>query len=153
MTQYLSLGAILAGQEESAVSSLAETYRAWWFTARQLAEWKSSDADVEKKAWAHSSLAELELLGSIYNREQFDIDAARKIITGHCQDICDLSLEVFLPLLSTFRQFQRYVECWKRDEWDELARIAVNVLREKSNMADVLSRYDEFGSFSDERTG
>ncbi|OPY14749.1 MAG: hypothetical protein A4E66_00320 [Syntrophus sp. PtaB.Bin001] len=67
--------------------------------------------------------------------------------------ICDLTSEGYMPLLSTFRQFQRYVECWKRKEWDEPARIAVNVLRENSNMAEVLSKYDEFGNAGETRPG
>ncbi|OPY14748.1 MAG: CHAT domain protein [Syntrophus sp. PtaB.Bin001] len=49
LTQYLSLGAILSEQNEAAAESLAEKYRSWWFTARQLAEWDLSKADVEKK--------------------------------------------------------------------------------------------------------
>ena len=64
ITQYLSMTAVLA--PENVGDALVADYGAWWAAARQIADWDLRKATGEKQAWALATLAELELLGSIY---------------------------------------------------------------------------------------
>ena len=44
------------------------------------------------------------------------------------QAICYRADKVLFPVRSTLRQFQRYLDFWNRDEWQELAAAAVAAL-------------------------
>ena len=126
ITQYLSLWAVLAGKDDRA--SLAEEYGGWWITTRQIASWQLRNASGEEKAWAHGTLAELEMLGGIYGGPKFNREEAKQRIVEHCRAICDLAGSEEFTLLSTRRQFQRYLVWWKRDEWQDLATVAIAAL-------------------------
>jgi len=45
--------------------------------------------------------------------------------------ICDLGGKNPFPVRSTLRQFQRYLDFWNRDEWQELATAAVAALSQR----------------------
>ena len=126
MTQYLSMRAVLAGKEGQ--KPLAREYGQWWITARQIASWELSSASGESKAWAHGTLAELEMLGAIYKEGKLDRKEVKRRIMEHCRAICDLAVKDSFPVYSTRRQFQRYRDVWKRDEWQDLADAAVGAL-------------------------
>jgi len=126
MTQYLSMRAVLAGKERQ--KSLAREYGDWWITARQNALWELPSASEENRAWAHGTLAELEMLGAIYTQGKLDRKEVKRRIIEHCRAICDLSVKDPFPVSSTCRQFQRYLDFWKRDEWQDLAAAAVGAL-------------------------
>jgi len=126
MTQYLSIRALLAGKEGQ--KSLARECGDWWIAARQIALWELPSATEENRAWAHGTLAELEMLGAIYREGKLDRKEVKRRIIEHCRAICDLSVKDPFPVHSTRRQFQRYLEFWKRDEWQDLAAAAVEAL-------------------------
>jgi len=126
MTQYLSMRAVLAGKEGQ--KSLAREYGDWWITARQIALWELPSASEENRAWAHGTLAEIEMLGAIYTEGRLDRKEVKRRIIEHCRAICDLAVKDPFPVRSTRRQFQRYLDFWKREEWQELAAAAVEAL-------------------------
>ena len=126
MTQYLSMRAVLAGKEGQ--KSLAREYRDWWITARQIALWELPSTTGVDKAWAHGTLAELEMLAPIYSLGKMDRKEVKRRIVEHCRAICDLAIKDSFPVYSTRRQFQRYLDVWKREEWQDLAAAAVEAL-------------------------
>jgi len=126
MTQYLSMRAVLAGKER--LKSLAGEYGSWWIAARQIALWELPSVTGENKAWAHGTLAELEMLAAIYTEGKLNRKEVKRLIIEHCRAIRDLSVKNAFPVNSTLRQFQRYLDFWKRDEWRDLAAAAVGAL-------------------------
>jgi len=133
-TQYLSMTAVLAPGE--AAERLASEYGSWWGAARQIAEWELHTASGERRAWALGTLAELELLGVIYDKPNFDATRARDAIQRMCRELCDLVGKDAFPVSSTRRQFQRYRTTWsRRDDWDELATAAIAALPEGPSWA------------------
>jgi CHAT domain-containing protein len=129
MTQFLSISATPAlAATEDAVGALGPKYEYWWLVARQLAEWRLDSAATTERAWAHGTLAELELLGAIYGGSTFSHDKAEIEIISHCKKICELSAEDRFPVFSTQRQFRRYIVHWPRVQWERLAEAALEVL-------------------------
>jgi hypothetical protein len=126
MTQFLSIAATPALAADD--RWLSAKYGRWWLTAHQLAEWQLRSAAAIERVWAHGTLAELELLGAVYGGPEFDAKTARSSIVGHCQEICQLSTHDPFPVFSTRRQFRRYIDHWPRDQWNELAQAALEVL-------------------------
>jgi hypothetical protein len=49
-------------------------------------------------------------------------------VVHHCQEIRRLMGDESFHVFSTRRQFQRYLDWWKRDEWETIARAAVAAL-------------------------
>ena len=131
ITQYLSILAtpVLAPEEQA--KSLAKQYGPWWVATRQIAEWQLRNATGHDRAWALATLAELSLLGVIYSESSFDRDDAMNRIVGLCQSIRDVSEDRF-PVLSTSRQFKRYLNFWCRKDWEDLAQAAVTALADRS---------------------
>lgn len=128
MTQYLSLAAIPAlAPDEGALSALRTEYGKWWLVAWQLAQWQLRTAAITDRVWAHGTLAELELLGAVYGGDAFQPQVARDRIVEHCRQIRELSTDSF-PVLSTQRQFRRYVDHWSRMQWEGLAQAALVTL-------------------------
>jgi hypothetical protein len=68
------------------------------------------------------------MLGAIYTQGKLDRKEVKRRIIEHCRAICDLSVKDPFPVSSTCRQFQRYLDFWKRDEWQDLAAAAVGAL-------------------------
>ena len=129
MTQFLSVAATPPLADAStALEALTASYGQWWLVARQLAEWELRSAASIDRVWAHGTLAELELLGSIYNSGAFTAKAARANIVHHCKEICELSTEDPFPIFSTRRQFQRYIDHWPRELWKGLAQAGIDAL-------------------------
>jgi hypothetical protein len=128
ITQYLSLRAVLAGKDEC--GSLAREYGDWWIAARQIALWELRSTSGEGEAWAHGTLAELEMLGIIYAGPGSEREEVKRRVIQHCRTICDLVGQESFPVFSTRRQFERYRDWWKRDEWQDVAEVAVKALEE-----------------------
>lgn len=128
ITQFLSLCAVLAEKDEA--GSLAREYRDWWIATRQTALWQLKSASGEEKAWAYGTLAELEMLGVIYGGTGFDREKAKERIIEYCYAIRDIAGGDSFPVFSTCRQFKRYLDPWKREEWQDLAQAAVTALGE-----------------------
>lgn len=126
ITQYLSMTAVLAPGDVG--HALVEDYGGWWNAARQIAEWDLRKAVGERRAWALATLAELELLGSIYKGPTFAPEEARKAIERFCREIHDAVDRGAFPVFSSRRQFRRYIEDWPRPEWKDLAHAAVAAL-------------------------
>jgi hypothetical protein len=131
LTQFLSMQAILAAPEN--YGALEREYNFAWVAARQLAKWDLKGATGEQEAWALGTLAELELLGCVYGASTFDPDRSRREIEQLCQRICESVGDEPFPILSTRRQFQRYLKNWPREIWDGLARAAVLALPEEGS--------------------
>jgi hypothetical protein len=128
ITQYLSMTAVLA--PDNIGDALVADYGAWWTAARQIAEWELRKATGEKQAWALSTLAELELLGSIYGGSRFDPVSAAKEIQRFCRGIYDAVDRNAFPVFSSRRQSRRYLDDWPRPEWKGLAEVAAASLGE-----------------------
>ncbi len=96
-------------------------------SARWLALQELRTTTGETKAWSLATLAELELLGSVYNAS-FDARKAQETIVLHCSDICAEVASDAFAVFSTRRQFTRYIDYWSRDQWIELAKAAVATL-------------------------
>ena len=87
---------------------------------------KRSAAD---RAWAFGTLAELDLLGTVYSKgEDADPLRIRQRVIDTCGQIRNLTGGDSFHVSSTRRQFQRYLEWWDRAEWREVARAAVSAL-------------------------
>ena len=132
ITQYLSILATPVLAPEDQAKSLAKQYGPWWVATRQIAEWQLRNATGHDRAWALATLAELSLLGVIYSESSFDRDDAKNRIVGLCQSICDAASEDRFPVLSTSRQFKRYLNFWCRKDWNDLAQAAVTALADRS---------------------
>ncbi|MBP1153080.1 CHAT domain-containing protein [Methylocaldum sp. RMAD-M] len=133
ITQYLSMLAmpVLAGSAE-VWKSLAKDYGLWWAAARQLAHWQLYKTAGEERAYVLATLAELALLGVAYGAPKFSASQAEQEIREFCGEMfCLLGPDAF-PILSTQRQFRRYLEYWQRDQWNELARTALSALGDES---------------------
>jgi len=124
-TQYLSLTAVLGEKPEPEL----------WAAARGWAMGDLKRADVSTRAWAHGSLAELELLAS-YHQHPFSREKALDAIADHCEWIVALVGADSFHVQSTERQFRRYLEWWDRQEWRELAQHALRTLRPPSRSPD-----------------
>jgi hypothetical protein len=129
MTQFLSVAAspALAAAEDQ-LKKVSTSYARWWAVATQLAEWDLRSSTANDRVWAHGTLAELDLLGAVYAGAGFDRDESRRSIVEHCQEISEHAAQDTFPLMSTRRQFERYVRHWKRDEWNDLAQAALEAL-------------------------
>ncbi len=134
ITQFLSLIVTPAiAPTEAEVVTAASTHRRWWQAAWQLAEWDAGTTSGGRaRAWAHGTLAELELLGAVYAADERTPEARSEAVMTECRRLCevcddDLNEDRF-PVASTLRQFRRYIENWPRPQWLALAQAAVDVL-------------------------
>jgi hypothetical protein len=119
LTQYLSLSAVLKETVDSV----------WWTTAKEMVETQLKDGDVSDQAWANATLAELALLATVYGDDASrDPSRIREQVVTHCGEIRRLVGDESFHVFSTRRQFQRYLDWWKRDEWEAIARAAVAAL-------------------------
>lgn len=118
-TQLLSLCSILQQPTEGD----------WWALARSNANKDLAGPTSESIAWAHSSLAELEMLAAARTDETKDRAQLKEHVLDHCKAIVDLMGKGSFPVFSTLRQFQRYVKWWDRAEWREIATAVVEFLK------------------------
>jgi hypothetical protein len=123
-SQYLALSAVLARENPD-----TGTYA----VCRRLAERDLESSDRSIRAWAHGTLAELELLGSFYGYQTED---TKETVAAHCHQIVELMGSGSFHVDSTRRQFQRYAERWQlktwaHPEWIKVAEAAVNALTPK----------------------
>jgi hypothetical protein len=128
-TQYLSLTAVLREKPEPELWAAAR-----WWAANDLRR-----ADAPTQAWAHGSLAELDLLG-VYHQKPFAAKKAAAAIAEHCEEIVALMGRDSFHVLSTERQFRRYLDWWDRPEWRELAQAAVDALRGSASQPEAASQ-------------
>jgi len=94
----------------------------------KLAAWQLGSASGLDQVWALGTLAELELLGAAYGGTNFDGDRAEKEIVRCCEQIRKFRGSDPFPMMSTQRQFRRYIQYWNRNEWAGLARAALTAL-------------------------
>lgn len=125
-TQALSLIAILGQAPESNLLRLTQI-----LATRELDRLPLGTNNVER-AWAHGSLAELEMLATYHRRERFNDEADRENAKGrvmqHCVEVVKLAGPMSFPVESTRRQFARYLIHWRRPEWDDIAQAAFEAL-------------------------
>jgi hypothetical protein len=122
-TQALALGATL--REPPDLSTFELT--------RNMAMRNLQHPSVEQQAWAHGTLAELEMIGAYHKSEivtkaRSSIKGAKERVIGHCRQIVKLMGPKSFHVESTRRQFQRYVDYWDDPRWDEIAKAAVQAL-------------------------
>jgi hypothetical protein len=115
-TQYLSLQAIRGGERDQDTLDLA----------RRLAERDvASSDDASTKAWAHATLAEIELLSTYHGTPA---DGLAERVEAHCKQVVALKGPRSFHVGSTVRQFRRYLVQWKNDRWQAIAQRAVDAL-------------------------
>jgi tetratricopeptide (TPR) repeat protein len=131
ITQYLSMTAVMAASDVG--DALVQEYGSWWSAARQIANWQLRTASGVQKAWALATLAELELLGVIYDPQPFDIVKTRDTLVRLCRELCDVVDKDAFAVASTRRQFLRYLQVWPRDLWNDLAKRAVETLPDRAS--------------------
>lgn len=138
-TQYLSLRAVTAlqatqgasGESDKALLALRDELSPLWHAACQLAAWDLRRLDGENLAWAHGTLAELELLGCAYGGRAFKEKPVKVSIAQHAARIVEIVGPSAFAVASTRRQFKRYIENWPNERWSSLALSVVNLLPEK----------------------
>ncbi len=118
-TQALCLTAVLEQPPEPAT----------FLMARQLAERDLAKSAGSVKAWAHGTMAELEMLANYHISDQVAKNVKRRV-REHCKAIVDLMGERSFHVDSTRRQFQRYIDYWDDQgyEWQPIATEAVRAL-------------------------
>lgn len=129
ITQFLSIVATPALMPDAAAQKQVQAdFGAWWGAARQIADWQLIGASGTARAWALGTLAELELLASVYQGRSFRAAAARKRLEDLCGQIVQAAGPASFPVGSTRRQFQRYSQAWAHARWAGLAKAAVAAL-------------------------
>ena len=128
ITQYLSMIAITRHFASGNMTSLANEYGHWWTSARQISRWRLPTEVGVDRAWANGTLAELELLGAVYGEAGYKKESAKTKITRYCKEILEICGPNTFPVQSTERQFRRYIDIWRREEWGELAQAALTAL-------------------------
>ena len=98
-----------------------------WLLARKFAKHDLAASEGSAKAWAHGTMAELEMLATYHTPDQVARNV-KKMVREHCKAIVDLMGEDSFEVYSTRRQFQRYLDYWVRKEWQSIAQAAVDTL-------------------------
>jgi hypothetical protein len=132
MTQYLSMRAILELDKDS--NLFLKELHELWVTAVYIAKWAST-FDKKAKADALASLAELELLGSVYAfPEAFNLNVSKDRIAELCRELIDTAGSDAFIVRATLRQFLRYekAKSWHCPKWSDLATSAVKILEQET---------------------
>jgi CHAT domain len=129
ITQYLSIIAILNREDDGPMlKELARKYGIVWNAARQIVDWQIRKTSGDERAYALSTFAELSLLGAVYGGQSVDPEMLEADITYYCKEMLnELCAEAF-PIISTRRQFRRYLKDWSSPLWAGLAQAALNAL-------------------------
>jgi hypothetical protein len=120
-TQALSIGAVLGAPPDPRNFGLA----------RELAARDLGRASGEALAWAHGTLAELEMLGP-YHTGGAAPATLTQTVADHCKAIVELMGTGSFAVESTRRQFQRYLVAWQSPNWAAIARAAVDALSSRA---------------------
>jgi hypothetical protein len=126
LTQFLSLNAVHATRsgEDLALSD-------WWTVARSIALQQCRDTDAVSKAWAYSTLAEIELLGFAFgNYSAGQVAEVTTRVAQHCRAIAEIMGEDSFHVRATRRQFERYARWWSADrpQWQAITAAALQAL-------------------------
>ena len=127
LTQLLSIAVLPTVDRDGTANAAA--YRNWWLAARQVAQWQLQTAQGTARVWAQGTLAELELLGAVYD-PGFDAAMARATIVALCRDIRLATADDAFERLSTLRQFRRYARYWPREAWNGCVAGAIDALED-----------------------
>jgi CHAT domain len=135
-TQALSLGAVLGEAPDADTHHLACV----------LASRDLEQSLLDDRAWAHGTLAELKML-ELYHRRDRKTTAAdiQPQVVGHCKHLLELMGAQSFHVVSTRRQFQRYVDYWS-EQWGQIAEAAVRALQPPA-MCDSVSPLSDFPSY------
>jgi hypothetical protein len=118
-TQALSVAAFL-GEPPDPVTLKA---------ALEIATHNLKQPAASDRAWAHGSLAELEMLRIYHAKDAAtSVAAIKQSVFDHCNSLVDLMGFSSFHVQSTRRQFERYLRHWRRDEWNAIAEAAVKAL-------------------------
>lgn len=130
-TQLLSLTAITTDTPPDAAAAAYEL-------ALGLAKRDLESSDPQVSAWAHATLAELELLAAYYGKPSEG--AAREALIGRVRDNCRAIVRLMGPrsfhVGSTLRQLKRYTDKWNRDTWRDIADAAIAALKSEGAVED-----------------
>lgn len=130
-TQVLSLRAIRELCPDDDFESLRREHRDAWVAAMQIARWEMAGAAGEPSealAWAITTQAELELLGSVYHGRGFKPQVAAERLRATCRRLIEVAGAASFPVAATRRQFLRYRDQWPRKVWAGLAQAALDAL-------------------------
>jgi tetratricopeptide (TPR) repeat protein len=123
-SQYLALSAVMGAGKEPEIYAVCH----------KLAERDLSNPDPKVQAWAHGTLAELELLSLFHDPTKLREDV-EGIVVNHCRKIIELMGPDSFHVHSTRRQFERYAKKWqlpdsdwKSSDWVGIAKAAVEEL-------------------------
>ncbi len=131
ITQFVSIAATPRLMGTNALTATVQAkYTPWWNAARQIARWQLRAATGLTRAWALGTLAELELLGSVYEAGTHDVAAASQRVADACREIVQLTGADSFAVSSTRRQFDRYLKDWDHDRWRGQAQAAVEALKD-----------------------
>jgi hypothetical protein len=123
-TQVLSLQAVRGEGRDPDAHNLASAL------AKRDTDSKEEDG---ARAWAYATLAELELLRGYHARpEPYDKAAIAKIIEdvkNYCGQVVAIAGPRSFHAGSTLRQFSRYLYSWPNEEWNDIAKAAIEVFR------------------------
>jgi hypothetical protein len=126
ITQFLSLNAVHANRsgEDLVLSD-------WWTVARSVALQQSRDTDATSKAWAFSTLAEIELLGFAFGN--YSVAQTTEVtvrVAQYCRAIAEIMGEDSFHVRATRRQFERYARWWSADkpQWQQIIAAALQAL-------------------------
>lgn len=129
-TQYLCLAAVIKPTKPD-----QETYR----FVRKLIKEDLDKLGREDQAWAHGTMAELELLSLFHEQSKDDVKlkTVKEEVLRHCSKVVDLKGAESFHAMSTARQFQRYIDHWLNDEsdWKKVAQAAVDELTPKTDVS------------------
>jgi hypothetical protein len=98
-------------------------------TAIEIATQNLKQPAASDRAWAHGSLAELEMLRTYHAKGAATHADPIKRSVDQCKSLVDLMGFSSFHVQSTLRQFERYLKYWRRDEWNAIAEAAAGVLR------------------------
>jgi hypothetical protein len=93
-------------------------------------EWQIRKSSGEDRAYAFSTLAELNLLGSIYGGQGGPSEQLTAEIKRYCREMLNELCSEAFPIISTQRQFRRYLNDWSTPLWNSLAQAALDSLED-----------------------
>lgn len=133
VTQYLSMRVISDPLKQTSIN-MEDDGAHWWRVAREICNRQATVKSGDERSWAYSSLAELELLGTVFGGADYqgpeNLSRTAERIAEYCGQLVQLCGADAFGVQSTIRQFRRYLlDSWKmRPEWEALAAAALHAL-------------------------